>query len=70
MSLMLMDERWELAVRSRIREGDSFEVDEEEASGRTGGPGKFMLGNPGRRWFGSMIWENVDLLISCADVVE
>jgi hypothetical protein len=46
-SLMLMDERWELAVRRRAREGDSFEVDEEEASGRTGGPGKFMLGKPG-----------------------
>jgi hypothetical protein len=46
-SVMLMDERWELAVRGRIREGDSFEVDEEEASGRMGGPGKFMLGKPG-----------------------
>lgn len=48
MSLMLMDERCELAVRRRVWEGDSFEVDEEEASGRTGGPGKSMLGSPGR----------------------
>lgn len=47
MSLMLMDERWELAVRRRVREGDSFEVDDEEASGRKGGPGKFMLDKPG-----------------------
>jgi hypothetical protein len=46
-SLMLIDERWELAVRRRVREGDSVEVDEEEASGWTGGPGKFMLGKPG-----------------------